>query len=335
MAIVYSQSWAAGNSTFDAGNTYDRNGDGEDPLYKEAKIAEAVTISTIAGSPRLTWNGFSDWNDTAWVVEDNLGDPGNGYPTSSSRFTFNGQVGKISCRYRPDATSLSVVSFAPLIVVPFRGGFSDNWFLAWDRDNGWFEIDLATWGFANPDVNDTVAYGGFSADTDYTLTICWKCGTPDTTPIIGDVASDGYWRFYINGVLIYEKTDVALWLDENNGNLVPQVNFGQFGMLGALDQIVFNDAGCITPIVGSHVFGTKGTIQSTRTFMANLDDTTRSINMPGTFFIGGDLVVTGTTTITGDVSTTSPATLMNSIVTASDGSIVLDSDGNVVFVNGT
>jgi len=331
MAVVWSQSWAAGNSTFDAGNTYDRSGDGNDPLYPEMKIAEAVTISTINGAPRVTWNGFADWNDTAIVFDDALGDPGNGYPANASSFTFNGQVGKISCRYRPDATSLSVVSFAPLIVIPERGGFSDNWFLAWDRDNGWFEIDLTTWGFAIPDVNDTVPYGGFTADTDYTMTICWKCGTPVGS--FSDVTADGYWRFYINGVLIYEKTDVALWLDENNGNLVPQVNFGQFGMLGALDQIVFNDAGCITPIVGSHAFGVKGTIQSTRTFLANLDNTTRTVNRPGTFFIGGDLVVTGDVIYTG--ASTAPTTLYNSIVMTDTGETVMDSSGNVVFVEGS
>jgi len=329
MAVVYSENWSAGNSTFDAGNTYDRSGDGNDPLYPTIKIAEAVTISTIAGSPRLTWNGFADWNDTAVVFDDALGDPGNGYPANASSFTFNGQVGKISCRYRPDATSLAVNTFAPLIVIPERGGFSDNWFLAWDAANGWFEIDLATWGFAIPDVNDTVVWGGYTADTDYTHTICWKCGTP--VGDFADVTADGYFRFYINGVLIYEKTDVGLFLDYANNNLVPQVNFGQFGMLGALDQIVFDDGGCVTPIVGAFIAGKGGRVASTLTALFNMDGVTREVNEPNTVVIT-KLHVLGETTFDGDVATVAPQSMMDSMVTA-DGELVVDSDGNVVFVN--
>lgn len=65
--------------------------------------------------------------------------------------------------------------------------------------------------------------------------------------------------------------------------------------------LAFRVAVPVTPvtsqIIGSTVFGTKGTVTSTRTFLANLDDTTRSVNEVGTFYIGGKLIVTGPTTL--------------------------------------
>lgn len=45
--------------------------------------------------------------------------------------------------------------------------------------------------------------------------------------------------------------------------------------------------------IGSAVFGTKGTVTSSRTVLVNLDDTTRTVSATGTFVIGGKLVTIG------------------------------------------
>jgi hypothetical protein len=50
--------------------------------------------------------------------------------------------------------------------------------------------------------------------------------------------------------------------------------------------------------------------------------------------VAGDVIVTGTTTVT-TPSLSNPSSLWNAIVSTTDGEAVIDSDGNVVFVNGS
>lgn len=45
------------------------------------------------------------------------------------------------------------------------------------------------------------------------------------------------------------------------------------------------------PKVGTHIFGTKGSVSSTRTVLANLDDTTRTVSAVGSVVVGGSLML--------------------------------------------
>jgi hypothetical protein len=45
------------------------------------------------------------------------------------------------------------------------------------------------------------------------------------------------------------------------------------------------------PIVGSAIFGKDGRVSSTRTFLANLDDVSRTVHLPGAMVIGGYLAL--------------------------------------------
>jgi hypothetical protein len=56
------------------------------------------------------------------------------------------------------------------------------------------------------------------------------------------------------------------------------------------------------PIVGTVVCGAKGTVTSSLTFLANLDNATRTVHEPNTFVIGGKLKVLGTTDLGGAVT---------------------------------
>lgn len=129
-------------------------------------------------------------------------------------------------------------------------------------------------------------------------------------PIVGDFDHGA-------ATLLLSQTGVHIMTDVDD----PAWDRGVWGPMGNVDNIRL---GYMTvtpdPIIGSTVFGTVGTVTSTRTFLANLDETTRTVHEPGTFYIGGDLIVTGTTTLgavtpgsvglddLSDVAITSPAT---------------------------
>lgn len=150
------------------------------------------------------------------------------------------------------------------------------------------------------------------------------CGQMSSAPLV----SDGTVSVYLDGVLLVTMTNQPLY-----GNILdnpPTLGEVYVNPMGRFDNLVVQDSGCASQIIGSTVFGTKGTVTSTRTFLANLDDTTRIVNEPGTFYIGGNLIVTGDTTF----STTGLETVLSTLLIDEDGSIVIDEDGNPLFSEG-
>jgi hypothetical protein len=88
-----------------------------------------------------------------------------------------------------------------------------------------------------------------------------------------------------------------------------------------------------SPVIGSSVFGVTTTVTSTCSVAFGLDGETNTLSDAGTLKIFGDLEVTGTVTIPG-ASLSNPASILNAIVGTDDGQPIIDSDGNVVYVNG-
>jgi hypothetical protein len=86
-------------------------------------------------------------------------------------------------------------------------------------------------------------------------------------------------------------------------------------------------------ITGSAVFGVTTTVTATRAITFGLDGETNVHDTAGTLKIFGDLEVTGSVTIP-SASFSNPASILNAIVGTDDGQPIIDSDGNVVYVNG-
>lgn len=230
MAIIYTQNWSAGNSLFTSMAHYDRSAHGVDPLYPEIREAEDVTVD--AG--HLTWvetGSLYDWQLAGIAL--------NGFPT------FNGEGGQIICDYTPTIDSLDEPNdYDPLIVVnPGNAGTlgAIQWY--WDRVDGEFEIQILSWLGPPGDIFTTVPYN-FVAGTTYNLRVCWRCGTH--APDFSTMDPDGYVRLYVNDVLVFEVTDYYLSIGINN--MVTDVWFGHTGLLGHLDNIVFDDESC-DPII--------------------------------------------------------------------------------------
>jgi hypothetical protein len=57
------------------------------------------------------------------------------------------------------------------------------------------------------------------------------------------------------------------------------------------------------------------------------------VDEPNTLYVAGNLIVTGTTTIAGPYLS-NPSSILDALVGTDDGQPIIDSDGNVVFVNG-
>jgi hypothetical protein len=213
MATVYTQNWTAGNSLFTSMEHYDRVSDGVDSLYPEIESSEAVTVT----GGRLDWNPlYGDYVSAGIDLK--------GFPALSAG---NGEAGFVTCRYKPNATSLSENVYAPLIILLSSGSFAID--VTLDAYGAPFlYIYASDWNGTDwePDVPYT-----FVADTEYVITLCWKCQSADGV-------EDGYIKLLINGEVVAEVTDFAWYFDSG---AVDEVFFGYYGLLGALDQIEFND----------------------------------------------------------------------------------------------
>lgn len=253
-------SWAPGNSTFTTVDRpvgdyhYTRTADGTDALYPEIEEAWTVTITSVDGADRL------DLDTTSSDGYDEIGVRFRGYAG------FNGQSGSVSHRVRPNATSLATFSpggFAYLTVLG-RGAANSVLEVGWDAliagEVTAPSISVRAATFADPlafPYAGPPAPWAWAADRDYTVRLCWSCGTPTVSGgLITAVASDGWIRVYIIDGLVetlaFEATDLDLFLEDGTGtanaglNYVREVHFGNMGLLGAIDQIVFNDESCET-----------------------------------------------------------------------------------------
>jgi hypothetical protein len=202
-------------------------------------------------------------------------------------------------------------------------------FLTLDSDLGDGRIELyshETPGFGTVTPVWTSAAGLVVAGVSKRWSICGQMGT-------GVGVADGSVTFKIDGVVQTTQTVVQFSSTTNAVTRIRPAPHGRF------DNLLVSDDGCLSPSIQSYIFGRgaaaddRAKVTSDLTVLMNLDELGRTVHEPNTLYVAGNLIVTGDTTIDGDVVTSSE-TLMNSIVTTGS-EIVLDSDGNVVFVNGS
>jgi hypothetical protein len=327
VATIYAEDWSGGNSTFTSVDVYERAVQGVDPLYPYIKVAESVTV--IGG--KVDWNGtYGNYGSSGLVFD--------GFPSF-------GQQGSISVKYTPNATVIGSGSgglyFVPLIEV-FNAINQKMFYMGMVGDGSPgapFILDFSArvWPFPTwNDLYDQQPAPTFVAGQEYTFKICWKCGTPTGAPITS-VASDGYVKYYIDGVSVGEMLNIPFFIDANNANDITTISLASdvvhsgSGLFGAMGDVLFADSECTSTVTGSAAFGVDGTVTATRAVLFSLDGETNTHSDAGVLKICGDLVVTGDVTFTGDVTVSEPSSLMDSIVTTGS-EIVYDSSGNVVVV---
>lgn len=169
-------------------------------------------------------------------------------------------------------------------------------------------------------------------------------------PFVGSasVASDGAITLYVDGVAVITATGLQLVINQH-ATTNPECYYAKglwhgYPNLGGPATGTWVYCGAADPPPASEpiqavVIGRgagaddKAKVTSDLTVLMNLDGAGRTVHRPNTLYIAGDLVVTGDVIYTG--ATASPTTLYDSLVTTEDGQIVTDSDGNVVFVEGS
>lgn len=153
----------------------------------------------------------------------------------------------------------------------------------------------------------------------------------------GDTMQDGIVRVWLDGVQVYETLTSWAWVPEATNPLfhLDYIYYGHFGLLPSTNAAIYS----VSQPIQAYIFGRgasagdKAKVVSDLTVLFNLDGLGRTVDEPNTLVVT-KLKVLGTTTFEGDVVTSTPETLMNSMVTTGS-ELVLDSDGNIVFVNGS
>lgn len=197
------------------------------------------------------------------------------------------------------------------------------------------ELEITTKG------DGTVGFGSYTADDNYyTLRVYLLPSSDNGTTDDGIIrvwkklSTDPVGSF----TLEYENLASFLWSSPFVGaplNGQNYVNIGRYGILPSTNFRIF----ILTADTQAYIFGRgasaddKATVVSDLTALFNLDGLGRIVDEPNTLVVT-KLKVLGTTTFEGDVVADSPSTLLNSIVTTGS-EIVLDSDGNIVYVNGS
>lgn len=334
MATVYSQDWSAGNSALWTDGFYRRDIDGVDPTYPETWMAEGVIVS---GGKVIVNPSYAPDHSTSGIA---LLD----FPT------FDGTVGSIEAKYTPNSDALASLSYVPLIIVFGAGGSTDKQII-FEMYEGDGAFTLGPYARnRNTKVMDESGFDlpapAFTVDQEHTFKVCWKSGTYNGV----DINSDGYARFYIDGVLVHAIEDFPVGTVSNlaaasDPNVVTYVGLGTDvlqgggGLFGSLGDVTFSDSACSTTPTQAVIIGRgaaaddKAKVTSDLTVLLNLDGQGRTVHRPNTLYLAGDLVVTGDVIYTG--ATSSPTTFYDSLVTTDDGELITDSDGNVVFVEGS
>jgi len=283
MAIPYTQDWAAGNSTFTSMDNYDRTTNGPDALYPEVNKADGVTV--VGGV--LDWNTtYSDYQDLSLWLRGMGSLSGGGAGGYAGSGFWNGAVGHVECTYIPNATSLADISYAPLIwlISPSATSLLG---LYWDSVSGDYEIERNTESgyalnaFSGPTPTDGVPL---------TIRIEWRCGTyPGVVPTDHD--ADGYLRVYINGVLEYDESNIALYLTFSSSpvDLVDGVAFGFLGFLGSIDDISISDAAPVLENIT--IFGSNTTTKASNVVAFGMDGATNVVEEEGRVQVYGNAAV--------------------------------------------
>jgi hypothetical protein len=351
---TYTQDWSAGNSANFVDGTYRRDVNGVDGLYPEFWVANGVNV----GSGKLTPNTTYDPSQQGAGITlapgnaDGLGHPDNLIDALSA------QQGSVTVKMIPNSLALvpsaNGLYYAPVVEIFASNALRNLVFVLYSEHAAPFADKGAPffWELSarnrNSGVLENFVFGDpaptFVAGQENTFKVCWKCGTWNgvTTDL------DGYVKWYLDGALVYEELNFPLVLNNNlsvnnakHGWIAlgsDTVNDGG-GMFGEMGEFSISDSECPTTRQAV-IFGRgaaaddKATVTSDLTVLMNLDELGRTVHEPNTLYVAGDMIVTGTTTFEGDVVASSPETLINSIVTTGS-EIVLDSDGNIVYVNGS
>lgn len=291
MPVVYSQDWSAGNSTFSTTYAYDRVPDGTDPLYPEMWAATDVNVS----GGRVVWGGVGNYDAAGCVFRD---------------LSFDGTEGYIEVEYTPNsdvlANSGDGLFYVNLIRThPLLGFPTMYWGMTPQGSQGApFDWDIGVLDFNtdNYDATYTAAAPTFVAGTPYIFKMSWKCGTPTGSPF-SSVADDGFVRFYLDGVLVYEITGYAVFIDDAQANAVGYVGLpsdvtnegtGLFGSMGPIEMFEGPEDTSPAEITGSLVAGVNTTVTATRAIAFGLNEETSNLHDEiGKFKVFGDSSVTG------------------------------------------
>lgn len=313
---IYQQNWTAGTPAFVADTVYDRpGGDPADPLYPELAYGEGVTIN---GSNHAdSGHSYNYFLSSIWL---GYGD----YPFPGAPLVVN--EGYIQCRYKPNATSLAAGGGDSDILYVYRGSSGNN-DLAFSvaRNMPGNTLVFDAWNAANTINSNATPSFTAVAGTEYLFRVEFKVGT------------GGYIRLKVNGTTLYEDLAFEPWFAGVSGNQIDNMLFGGWALFGELWEI---EIGTFSQTVQAYVFGRgaaaddKATVVSDLTVLVNLDGLGRTVDEPNTLYVAGDVIVTGTTTFAG-MSFSDPTSILDALVSTDDGQAVIDSDGNVVFVNGS
>jgi hypothetical protein len=254
MAVIYAEDWTAGNSLFTSVDFYDRVSDGVDPLYPHIRTAELVFIR----SGRLDYqDDVSDYSVAGVWIKGPGALTGGGVGSFSGPGFWDGTVGCIECLYHPTVESLHPDNnvYCPLLALATPTGFPGFLGVAVDLDALEFYIDQRTESGTTSEVVTGAAMP--VAGEEYKVRMGWQCGTYDSGT--NTHAADGFLRVWINDALMYEATNISLFITKNTVpvNRVDSVQFGAAGLLGPQSYFTIQDSACAA--ASTHRFGSGGT----------------------------------------------------------------------------
>ncbi len=233
--IVYQQPFALGPSSFTAVGVYDTPHSpnigvaATDPLYPEIVAAEGMVVS--GGQADCSLAGGDDYASSGIVVAD--------FPA------FDATQGYISCVYTPNATSLAqAFGHQPIWILDqpsYLGGVPIVQLYV-QGPGGPYTVEMIVSGPApglgvqGATLSDQTSAFTFVAGTPYTFKLAWKSGL-----------LNGWVRLSINGALVHEVLNIQVGFLSNR---ITEVWFGYYGLLGALDNLLFvTGAPVVVPVV--------------------------------------------------------------------------------------
>lgn len=253
MAIIYHEDFAAGNSLFGDTYEYNRTVEGIDPLYPYIRGAEGVYINGdgfLDHSPAYTGEFQTYQQAGIWIKGPGALNGGGSGGWGGAGF-WNGTVGWVEALYHPTTLSITEMSeefvTAPLIQICDPFGFS---LLAVyvNLDDAIMEVDQQNSGSHDTEIFVPGAPMPVAGEP-YLVRLQWRCGTWDDG--LAEALPDGNLSVYINGTLIYEATEISIYLTPLTvpENMLDGAMFGYFGLLGPLEYFTINDEAYVIPEV--------------------------------------------------------------------------------------
>jgi len=240
---VYSQDFALGPSSWTAVDVYDTphspniGAAAYDPLYPEIVGAEGMTVT--GGHADCSLLHGEDYVVSGFVVQ--------GFPP------FDATEGYVQVDYTPNATSLAqAYDHLPIWILDqphYLGGVPilSTYVLGPTPP---LSLELLVSGPAvgpgvqGPPISDQFSNYAFVAGTRYTFKLAWRSGV-----------TTGWVRLSVNDVLIHEALNLEVGF---LGNVITEVWFGYYGLLGAIDNLLFVTGSPEPTGTGSVTFGAPG-----------------------------------------------------------------------------